>query len=598
MRRDSGAVDWSQACLATGNNCDGVPECGCSSVAGGDAVDWSKAAFRTGASPVPASSCECSSGSAALASQRAEDGAVEPQWAVDLAAVHGLDLEARLRQRRQQLAASARGGSDGGPLDWGEALADQASPRRGTRAASRASSDRLVGYDETTGGTTGESWLPGDPDIPEREEEPARASCACEADDHVTVYARDVASLRGQCTIRLGYCDYYGEELVYTVACDARETSKKELWQYYLPEWVAKRTIKLSTAGSSIFSDPFAEPGLFWNGAGGFMKGALQFALVTLHSYIAELVDGCEVFTEPCGFSAAQFRNSVESGGLSHTHWGMPTLWGIEVADILGGIEGQIEVVYGVVSANYDDADEDADASGIAAMTPGAWLPSWAGLTWTALTLMGKQSFESAALADYFFWWGTRAHAAYLDTGDPLAERVARMCVRAAMAEIAALAGLLIHEYSHVSGSFYEDFEGPSSCQNACHHMLGHIVNQRLLARFGCPVPLTLSDTSQTFYQWKVNRSGGVEITDPEDRFDFAGSATDGFELEGAIAASVADSSTGTDLNFVHVNPFRMYHDVTVSWDGEGNLACWDTVGGLGSDDSITFTNPGAGATH
>lgn len=509
--RGPGGLGWDEAAIVTGNDTSGKPGCGCGC---------------TGAS----GGAESCSG----AGSRVPSRASRPASA-------GPSLPPGLRENLLRFLANAEEDGLGGP---GSAVRRR-SPRSG---AGPGSGPALSGI------------APGNPNAEEpavsiegwEREEPAVDVDACPTG--MSVLSRNVAQLGSICKISFGPSSRWPSlpELEYSLDPDyTRTASKKEVWSSFIPQWVARRRIKLSDAGLLV-ADTSGYPGLFWTDD--FLVGAVKFALVTLHSY-ADFATDPTSFAAPCGVDAAsRIRDPIANGGWTWTDKRFPwdldleqeatlSCWAVWLhsAHCQSGAEGTIVVNDGQVTASFPDL------SSRGAVSPG-WFVSvlplldkvW--LTWTGLC---EITWMNAALADYFFWWASRLLAWHQDSGDPDAHRMASVCVRAAMAEISELAGLLLHELTHSTGTLWtEDVEG-DLCLNCCHYMLNVVLRDRLMAEFGAPPPVAISGTSIGVTRM-LRGSGSV----PVGRFDFAeGEGMSwGFGITPADTCSLSFTTTRSDF--------------------------------------------------
>jgi len=255
-----------------------------------------------------------------------------------------------------------------------------------------------------------------------------------------TFRARDIASIARPDCLYLGPNTLAATsrypELKAHVPADFQPTrSKAEMKWALWPRWMER----CASAGNPDWESAAAcvnwkggpgPKGLFWDSGNGFEYRYLLHAVVTLNGFRTYLSDRYR-FPAACGLSTEvisdYFRSRkkwIKNESIYLTAEAVPWMH----------IDGQ-----GMMSCT---------------MTTDADITAWAAFG----TIRYNQSlFEcSAAVADFYLWWAHRLYSYALDgSGTRLHLLMAWWCAQLAMAEVVTLAGLLVHELGHLTGSWW-----------------------------------------------------------------------------------------------------------------------------------------------
>lgn len=166
----------------------------------------------------------------------------------------------------------------------------------------------------------------------------------------------------------------------------------------------------------------------------------------------------------------------------------------------------------------------------------------------------------TAALADYYFWWAHRlydwAESGNAGSDEDAVRFLAKWCARAALAEIVDIAGLLVHEITHLGhfvDSLWEcraDQVGlllPTRYLKCACFMNSWIFRARVTADLALPLPL-LPDTSSGESgddQHMPRDRDGV----PRQRFDFRADEEWNFQYNQAFAADCIGATFDVEHN-------------------------------------------------
>jgi hypothetical protein len=269
------------------------------------------------------------------------------------------------------------------------------------------------------------------------------------------------------------------------------------------------------------FAQPVV-PGLFWDDGLGYAHRALQHAVVLIHTY-SDFVQ--EIREWSCNYDARELRARLEDGRLNLYVLGQ------------GGRSGVIrQGTNGFLRSERVAPD------------------------YIAYTYWGNIHFTSwfrlhAALADLYFWWAWRCLGYAQEVSGSELDTVVGMCAaRAAMAEIAFIASVIVHEYGHVTGSLYH-------CNNA----------------------FAQQDCCQDFGEWIFLNRVGAELALPEphhpciNTFSHRGkTGKNRFLLRGAWSTQTCNGSSGTNwgpdscadakATFTHEDLWTTGHGLSLSY--------------------------------
>ena len=293
--------------------------------------------------------------------------------------------------------------------------------------------------------------------LPQREDIKAELAEKLPLQFQQTVYASpwQMHLLRDQTVLNLGrYADF---DLIAHVPRDFEPTLERDaMLSAYLGPWLDVHTLSFDDAEANVKKWKQGEPeGLFWTGEGGYLVRAWLWAIVTTHSF-AHLVDD---ITDATRYAPVDYREMVEQGKLS-------------LRFILGsGTPGYIEhnADGRIVSHNPDNH-------------PLAW-------TYFGQIRIKANTRLWPQLADYYMWWAWRLYAwAREGDGGYLEEFMGLCCARAAMAEIAQMATLIVHEVGHLKGSSYHCHSGVGFF-DCSQYLMEWTFLHRTLAALGLPLP-------------------------------------------------------------------------------------------------------------
>lgn len=230
-------------------------------------------------------------------------------------------------------------------------------------------------------------------------------------------------------------------------------------------------------------------PGLFFEHV---LEGPAKLALRMLYAH-ADFVDLAGADANP-GYSA-YFARKCKSRAFENDARRLSEIFRVNMEDgdwtvKLFGDEGQ--VCFGTRQGQIDVWPElqiDSDRRLVASRTWGPYSPV---LYTTAMTPVRRAYLcpgysAECQIADYYFWWAQRLlHLAYSgQSSRPVGEDLllAVLSARCGLAEIVNLSALLVHEWSHITGSWTE-----CASQACCHYMLEWFFQQLVTAEYGLPV--------------------------------------------------------------------------------------------------------------
>ncbi len=307
--------------------------------------------------------------------------------------------------------------------------------------AGAARGERMPTSDAEPGGT--------DLDPPEQEEDRRDAGSApgsqggvlsggCD-DGDVIIDPDDLPTLSGRCSITLGT---FGSgsgaiELTATVPAGYEPSrSRGEMKRALLGDWldwcVPAGEADWAQADRCILWTSNNRPGLFWDDGHGYYFKALLHAVRTVHGFAA-YTKSLPSIASKCGYSAGSIRDKIETGRD----------WLVSANGICTASSPTIQVTTdGRVQVAFPGGDPLIDHGAFAV---------------AGNVYMCANNYKwRAALADYLLWWAWRLYGYALDESRSYHDMlVAQMCAVTAMAEITAIARLIVHELGHLFGSPY-----------------------------------------------------------------------------------------------------------------------------------------------
>lgn len=253
-----------------------------------------------------------------------------------------------------------------------------------------------------------------------------------------TVTVNDVRDLASRCWIDFGRVDVNPGWTFRMKVCIPPEyqstTSKSEMLSEFCPEWVAVRSDDWEGLHANIVSHTQAKVfGLFWDDGWGFTHRAVLYALNMIASVRLEDCPLFDHINESCAYD--DFRGTGK--GMAETIAAGKLPIGIEASGVFTGVPFQ------TITHRDNGFVECARVleGGIYAtiVNPGA------------IALFEPMRLH-AALADYYFWWAWRCHSYFVEFGSFDHYLTGRAAARAALAEISAIAGYIVHEAGHWAG--------------------------------------------------------------------------------------------------------------------------------------------------
>lgn len=401
----------------------------------------------------------------------------------------------------------------------------------------------------------------------------------------ITVSSRDVALLRNVCSIDLDLCPLMNGipgrdvnwnnplavpegRLLASLPIDFEPTSDhSEFLNAVLPRWWSKISSfdedlwDIADAvymESALPRDGWLNRGLYWQQSDGFLRRAIRYAIVTLYGW---------AFT-------------CESIGLFQTAGQIDKDW------IRSEMRNNWRVDIGPLCDYSKDLIRIEGQGGVAVRR--TWQGGFIGMTPLGATTLNDGVHLNAALADYYFWWAHRLFD-YIREGrstNELADGYVMVCcARAALAEIAEISALLMHEISHWSAHPYTLAEcaGVDLFSNGrlecCHFMMGWFHGFRVAADCGLPLAMfpDLGEDARYANAQVVDyysRGSDVFPTDSSGlvkrRFDFE--FDDRWQYTATFTAvydcgNMPSRPGGSFMKAVHTNLWDYDHPLTVSWD-------------------------------
>lgn len=225
--------------------------------------------------------------------------------------------------------------------------------------------------------------------------------------------------------------------------------------------------------------------GLYWDDGWGFMHRAVLYALNMLQAHPLEDLDLFPNITPHCAYDSMvnkrSFTELIRRGELPLSCEPAPLGFATPTMCITHKGNGFVEV------ARLDPGGGYTLAAVVTAI----------GL-WDAVRI-------HAALADYYFWWAHRLHSYHhLESGSVEMWATGMAAARAALAEIAAIAGLIVHEAGHLAGTAahcQDRFIVAVSANQCCHEEARFIWQASASAKFGLPVNHFYTSASGTHDQ-------------------------------------------------------------------------------------------------
>ena len=402
----------------------------------------------------------------------------------------------------------------------------------------------------------------------------------------VSVRSDEVADLRNVCEIDLGQCRHwtgapFHSRLWYELPLEFEPTSSHtEMLDALLPTWHDKVLSFGDTwhIADRVVSDLFftsshttwRKPGLYWEAGNGFFYYAMRYAVATMYAF-AYAVNEVSEFTDASGMDKDAVRNKLSA--LVHLV--------VKPGRFSNYTLDQITVTDGYVTARR------------------TWRPSpdfpyehYVAYTFSDVTHVNDGMQLTAAIADYYyFWWAHRLYD-WAESGNAGGEAdavrfLAKMCARAALAEIVDIAGLFIHEVTHL-GHFVDSLY---ECQansmfglqylKCASYMNSWIFRARVTSDLALPVPLfaNCDDGSSEDAKDKPADSAG----DPRDRFDFRADESWYFQYATNVTACAPSS-----LEIAHLDLWAEAHTAVGIWRYPG--VC-DSPNALASVSGVAIMN-------
>lgn len=295
----------------------------------------------------------------------------------------------------------------------------------------------------------------------EAKDEDSTSGDGC-SDATVEIPVDDIRTLAHRTKINLGKHGLTGDDIAATLPCDYEATtSKTEMWEDFFPEWLEAREIEWDTAHSNMIS--FTQdktPGLFWDEGWGFMHRAMLYAITMLHHFAGRAKDP----RGTSGYSSSTLRNTIEDGDLN-----------IKVTDSQ------------VVGTRRSEGTIKVKSNGEVQLKVSSF--NYAGITYLDRIRLPVMVRTWAASADYHLWWAHRLHSHWRETGSLNELLVGILCIRTALAEIAQLGSLILHEHTHdfMNQSFHcnDGFTQVDCVQ----YTLMHTYVQGVIAEWALPQP-------------------------------------------------------------------------------------------------------------
>lgn len=370
-----------------------------------------------------------------------------------------------------------------------------------------------------------------------------------------------VRHLGGQTRINLGARDT-GSTIERTVPCDYLHTStRREMLESFLPDFLELRDLEWSEYAANIVTyQGTTEFGLFWDDGWGYMHQALLYALVLIRAHGGESQDltGTTGYDPAVISSAVHGRrlNLVVGGHLPLTRWGAPRLRALA--------DGTFEVRQGsgpYYAITYGQRIHIADI-----------MTSW------------------AASADYLFWWAQRLHSRWVETLNIEDFVVGQLCARAALADVATIASIVVHEYwhKHTAHSFHcKNLTGTS--HDCAAYAVQYTFLMGVVAVHALPMPANGDGGQGAWYSYtngfstpprarnghpndiivKVTYSGVNQI-DGDDALILIVDILSGIGvlnyLNDWLSIDTSDSCGSASYSFTHENFWEAGHDVHVDW--------------------------------
>jgi hypothetical protein len=259
-------------------------------------------------------------------------------------------------------------------------------------------------------------------------------------------------------------------------------------------DWASNRTMSLAEASARIWSGGSSPSGLFFDHSdGGYVRGALKLAIVTLHAWahLAEMPDpadgdestGCQfslLGVRPLCFGDGERLTAERIQRYIDDHLLIEVLNDREDSDICDKATSTIRVGSGI--GKVWPSRVFADASRTAA----AFHDDDGGVE--RIFFCDAIRLE-CGLADYYFWWAARLWHYYERCESIDAGIMALFTLKCGIAEIATIASYLLHEILH-----YDHFWGEGHCRRwpcrhgCCTYLIEDVFNHRLSARLGVPL--------------------------------------------------------------------------------------------------------------
>jgi uncharacterized membrane protein YgcG len=298
---------------------------------------------------------------------------------------------------------------------------------------------------------------------------------ACAAGD-ITTLSTNMYPLQDACKIWLGVAPelallgWNGSIEAEVPSGYKAETSETEMLAALVPEWYAA-VHSAQDAWDSVeaiiehFTNEtdVRETGLFFTEPPGYFYYILRYAIVTLYAYSAR-ADNPSEFATTCNTSSSILRDDIERAKMALAVY---SSYEYQYTAMSGGAwlhamsDGKFRVT------RYSEG-------------PQAW-------TYFGVVHMSPCNQAEAAIADYYLWWANRLYSYALhESGSALDMFTAMMCARCAVSEIVEMAAVILHEYSHVTGSSYHCKELWSE-QDCCQYMLEYHFRHQVWAELGMP---------------------------------------------------------------------------------------------------------------
>jgi len=225
------------------------------------------------------------------------------------------------------------------------------------------------------------------------------------------------------------------------------------------------------------------------------------------------------------------------------------------------------------------------DEDGITSLSWGSNQPWWmvtldprhVGITTApAAILCSDILLVYGALADWYFWWACRLHAWVASgRGNKWDEFIGMLCARAAVTEIAEIAGMMVHETGHLSPASMWHCQGPFGKYDCCQYAGQFFFASRVRARFGLPASHFpqggLTDASSG--RFNVDRDITVGTgKNAEVPVGASGEWQEDFTINDGYTNGCGDGFHS--LRAVHCGLLNKNHKVDVSWDFSADTHC------------------------